>query len=156
MNRYFAVAVLVLCGAVTAHAQQDTLEVVAPVTLIDYEDKIFESQGLQVKPEYPGGISAFYKFVGANMKLPDLEPENDLSLKIFLSFVIEKDGTLGDIKVLRDPGYGLGEAAKKVLSLSKKWSPGKQNGTVVRSSFMVPISVNFEGVGKKEEAPIKE
>lgn len=144
--------------AFISQAQVDTLAVpnVAPVGVIDYESAIFNSSELQVKPEYPGGINEFYRLISTNIKAPDFEPETDMMLKVYLSFVIEKDGSITDIKVLRDPGYGMGAEAKRVLSLSKKWSPGKQNGKIVRSSFMLPIAINLEGTEKKEEIPVKE
>ncbi len=58
-----------------------------------------------------------------------------------LGFVVEKDGTLTDIKVLRDPGYGIGKVAEKVLRSMPKWKPAVQNGRSVRSQFTLPITI---------------
>ncbi|MNL60417.1 Gram-negative bacterial tonB protein [compost metagenome] len=59
-----------------------------------------------------------------------------------MTFIIEKDGSLSDIKVLRDIGHGTGAEAIRVLKMSPKWIPGKQNNNVVRTLFSIPVSVN--------------
>ena len=64
-----------------------------------------------------------------------------VSGKVIVAFVVEKDGSLTDIKVLRDIGFGTGKEAIRVLKLSPKWIPGQQNGHVVRSNNQLPISV---------------
>ncbi|MFP9098201.1 energy transducer TonB [Flavobacterium sp. RHBU_24] len=103
---------------------------------------VYNSAGLQVQPEYPGGIEAFYKYVNKNFRIPELD--NDMTAKIYVSFVVEKDGTLTAIKVLRDPGFGLGKEAERVLkSLKTKWSPGIQNGKPVRAQYNLPITINI-------------
>ncbi len=104
------------------------------------DNNVYSLAGLQVQPEFPGGIGAFNNFVKKNLRLPEVD--QDLNAKIFVSFVVEKDGTLTDIKAVRDPGYGLGKEAVRVLkSLKIKWSPGIQNGKPVRASFTLPISI---------------
>jgi protein TonB len=67
------------------------------------------------------------------------------SIKVYVSFVIEKDGTMTDIQVKRDPGYGLGKEAIRVLkSLKTKWSPGMIGSKPVRTSYNLPISVQID------------
>ncbi len=89
-------------------------------------------------PEFPGGIGSFYKYVGDNFE----KPEIDQTVTVLLSFVIEKDGTMTDIKVLRNPGYGLDKEAIRVLkSLKTKWKPGLKNGQSVRVLYQLPIRV---------------
>lgn len=103
---------------------------------------VYDSQGLAVKPTYPGGMEAFYKYVGANFRVPEIE--NMKTIKVYVYFVIEKDGSMSSIKALRDPGHGLGKEAERVLkSMKKKWQPGIQNGKEVRASFSLPITVNI-------------
>lgn len=88
-------------------------------------------------PEYPGGIQQFYRYIGDNFKV---EVEDNMS--VLMSFVIEKDGSITDIKVLRNPGYGLDREAIRVLkSLKTKWKPGFQNGQPVRTLYTLPIRV---------------
>ncbi|MEL1245762.1 energy transducer TonB [Flavobacterium sp. DGU11] len=133
---------LVLVAGIAAMAQD------APATP---ESDVYNVAGLQVKPEYPGGMKAFYQFISNNFHVPDLDLEEDFVAKIFVSFVIEKDGSLSGIKVVRDAGYGLGNEAVRVLKLSKKWTPGMQNGQVVRTSYSLPVSINIEGTPKQKE-----
>lgn len=107
------------------------------------DNTVYNSAGLQVQPEFPGGMTAFYNYVNKNFRIPEID--QNMTAKIYVSFVVEKDGSLTAIKVLRDPGYGLGKEAERVLkSLKIKWSPGIQNGKPVRASFNLPITINIK------------
>jgi len=104
------------------------------------ETTILTSNMVDKMPEFPGGIKKFYSYVGNNFEKPDLESEN--AIRVSVSFVIEKDGSMTDIKVLKDPGYGLGAEAIRVLkSLKTKWSPGMFEGKAVRTSYNLPITI---------------
>nr|WP_294937397.1 energy transducer TonB [uncultured Flavobacterium sp.] len=97
---------------------------------------------LEMQPQYPGGIGAFLSTVGKNFKTPEADEEVK-TLKVLVAFVIEKDGTLSNIRVTRDPGYNLGKEATRVLnSIKTKWSPGYKNGQPVRTAYNLPITVN--------------
>lgn len=100
---------------------------------------IYNSAGLEVKPEYPDGINEFYKFIAKNYRTP--KSKEFVGGKVFVSFVIEKDGSLTDIKVLKDAGFGTGEEAIRVLKKCKKWLPAEQDGKKVRCSYTLPISL---------------
>ena len=104
----------------------------------DKEKESYKYNTIEKKPEFPGGMEAFFKYIGNNYKTPKV---SNLSGKIYLNFVIEKDGSIVEVKVLRDLGYGTGEEAVRVLSESPKWSPGMQNGQPVRVMFNLPISI---------------
>lgn len=107
------------------------------------DNTIYSSVGLQVQPEFPGGINAFLAYVNKNFRIPEIE--QNMTAKIYVSFVVEKDGSITAIKVVRDPGYGLGKEAERVLkSVKTKWSPGIQNGKPVRASFNLPITINIK------------
>lgn len=99
---------------------------------------IYDSKAIEVKPEYPGGLKEFYSFIGKNFMVPNVK---NLQGKIIVSFVVEKDGSLGSIKVLKDIGYGTEAEAIRVLNLSEKWTPAFQNGQTVRCFFVLPISI---------------
>jgi len=104
------------------------------------ENTILSSNVVDKTPEFPGGIKKFYTYVGNNFEKPELETEN--AIRVSVSFVIEKDGSMTDIKVLKDPGYGLGAEAIRVLkSLKTKWSPGMFEGKAVRTSYNLPITI---------------
>ena len=93
---------------------------------------------VEVKPDFPGGINKFYEFVSKNYKTPE---EDGLKGRVLVQFVVEKDGTLTDIKVVRDLGFGTGKEAIRVLKKSPKWKPGIQNGRPVRVLYSLPINI---------------
>ncbi|PWB19946.1 energy transducer TonB [Flavobacterium sp. HTF] len=110
-----------------------------PVAAVVEEDNnVYNTAGIEVKPDFPGGIEKFYKFVGNNYKTPE---EEGLKGKVYVTFVVEKDGSLTDIKVLRDIGYGTGAEAIRVLKKCPKWTPGEQNGKKVRVLYSLPITI---------------
>ncbi|MEO6149206.1 MAG: TonB family protein [Mucilaginibacter sp.] len=94
-------------------------------------------------PEFPGGLSAFGKYLSNNIKYPAVARENNVQGRVFLTFVVEKDGALTDIKVLRSLGSGTDEEAIRVLKKSPKWKPGIQNGRPVRVQYNIPIAFNL-------------
>ncbi len=100
-------------------------------------------------PTYPGGATKFYEFLGKEMKYPQLAADNDIQGKVLVSFTVEKDGSLSDIKIERKLGYGTDEEAIRVLKISKRWNPGMQNGRPVRVKYNIPISFTLDQ-GKKE------
>lgn len=106
--------------------------------VVEEDNTVYNTAGIEVKPEYPGGIEKFYAFVQKNYQMPD---EEGLKGKVYVTFVVEKDGSLTDIKVLRDIGYGTGKEAIRVLKSTPKWNPGEQNGKKVRCTYSLPISL---------------
>jgi protein TonB len=106
--------------------------------VVEEDNTVYSTAGIEVKPDFPGGIEKFYQFVGKNYQTPE---EEGLKGKVFVSFVVEKDGSLTDIKVLRDIGYGTGKEAIRVLNKCPKWTPGEQNGKKVRCTYSLPISI---------------
>ncbi len=102
--------------------------------------KLFE---VDKNPMFPGGIEAFLKTVGSKFKTPEVEVEQ--TIRVIVLFVIEKDGTLSNITVPKNPGLGMGEEAIRVLkSIKTKWEPGMYKGKPVRTSFSLPIVVNIK------------
>lgn len=102
------------------------------------DTNIYNSSGVEVIPQFPGGITEFYKFIGSNFKTPNF---SGLKGKLIIAFVINIDGSLTDIKIVKDIGYGTGIEAIRVLNLSPKWKPGEQNGQTVRCSYLLPINI---------------
>lgn len=94
-------------------------------------------------PEFPGGLEAFYKAINANFNIPKVD--NNTTAKIYVSFSIEEDGTMSDIKAVKDPGYGLGKEAVRVIKLIKeKWKPGTRDGIPVKTSYTLPITITIK------------
>jgi hypothetical protein len=102
------------------------------------KNEVYNTAGITEKPDFPGGIENFYKFVGENYKTPS---QPNLKGKVYLTFIIEKDGSLTEFKILRDIGFGTGEEAIRVLKICPKWIPGKMNGIPVRVMYSLPITL---------------
>ncbi|MFV5689025.1 energy transducer TonB [Flavobacterium sp. ZT3R25] len=112
-------------------------------TPVDPGNTIVASASLDKLPEFPGGINKFYTYVGNNFEKPDIDSGS--TMKVYVSFVIEKDGSMTDIQVKKDPGYGLGKEAIRVLkSLKTKWSPGMIGSKPVRTAYTLPITVQMD------------
>lgn len=99
---------------------------------------VYNTAGIDTEPKFQGGIEAFDGFIKQNFK----SPKEGLKGKIYTTFIIEKDGSLSDIKILRDLGEGTGAEAERVLKLSPKWIPGKQDNKEVRVLYSFPIAIN--------------
>ncbi|MFY8214055.1 MAG: energy transducer TonB [Flavobacterium sp.] len=128
-------------GAETIKGDPDAELTVEPVgngDVVEEDNSIYNTAGIEVKPDFPGGMEKFYKFVGKNYQVPE---EEGLKGKVFVSFVVEKDGSLTDIKVIRDIGYGTGKEAIRVLKSCPRWNPGEQNGKKVRVLYSLPINI---------------
>lgn len=104
---------------------------------------VVSSVALDKLPEFPGGITKFYTYVGNNFEKQEIDGSG--IIRVFVSFVIERDGSMTDIQVKKDPGYGLGKEAIRVLkSLRTKWAPGMIEGKAVRTAYSLPITVKLD------------
>ncbi len=106
--------------------------------VVEEDNTVYSTAGIEVKPDFPGGMAAFGKFIEKNYQSPE---EEGLKGKVYVTFVVEKNGSLTDIKVLRDIGYGTGKEAIRVLKKCPKWTPGEQNGKKVRVLYSLPITI---------------
>lgn len=93
---------------------------------------------VELQPEYPGGNNEFIKYIGKNFVTPEVE---GLSGILKVSFVIEINGKIADIKIINDLGSGTAEEAKRVLLKALTWIPGQQDGKPVRVLFNLPITI---------------
>ena len=92
------------------------------------------------QPQFPGGEAALDKFIKENLNLFPAGVESDIIGRVTLSFIIEEDGTITDIKCMRSPHDDLTEEAIRVVKLMPKWLPGKQNGKAVRVKYVLPFT----------------
>ena len=102
------------------------------------EDSVY--QVVDEMPEYPGGVEAMMKYVSENVQYPQEAKDNDISGRVFISFVVEKDGSVSNVKVMRGIGGGCDEEAVRVISSMPKWKPGIKDGKPVRVSYMMPLT----------------
>ncbi|TKB96068.1 energy transducer TonB [Pedobacter cryophilus] len=90
-------------------------------------------------PEFPGGMQAWSKFLNRNLSYPTLAQQNDITGRVIVSFVVEKNGEISNLKILQGIGAGCDEEALRVIKKSPLWKPGLQNGKAVRVSYVIPI-----------------
>ncbi|MBD1387071.1 TonB family protein [Mucilaginibacter rigui] len=102
-------------------------------------------------PTFPGGEAGFNKFLSASVKYPKAAREANVQGRVIASFIVEKDGSLSDIKVVRGIGYGADEETIRVLKNSPNWKPGTQNGKPVRVAYSVPV--NFALSAEDDKSP---
>lgn len=111
------------------------------------EEEIGEEEIFQVvenQPEFPGGMSELYVFLRENVKYPPIAKESGIQGRVFVNFVVEKNGSISNVKVLRGIGGGCDEEAIRVVNSMPKWNPGKQRGKPVRVSFNLPIKFTLQ------------
>lgn len=108
---------------------------------------------VEVLPSFPGGLEAFGKFLAQNLRYPDQAKADKIQGRVLCSFIVEKDGSLSNIKVLRGIGSGCDEEAVRVLAISPKWKPGLQNGKIVRVSYTIPVLFQLQDDKKSATPP---
>jgi protein TonB len=102
-------------------------------------DKIYDYKDVDVKPDFLEGVGGLYKFILKNFHQPNKE---GLYGNVISTFVIETDGSISDIKFLKDMGYGSREEIIRVLNKSGKWIPAALNGQIVRCHYQLPIRID--------------
>jgi protein TonB len=95
-------------------------------------------------PEFPGGQLALRTFIAQSIKYPVIAQENGIQGKVFINFVVEKDGTVTKATVFRGVDPSLDKEALRVVNSLPKWKPGKQGGKPVRVSYTVPINFQLQ------------
>ena len=93
--------------------------------------------------EFPGGEEALYKYLKDNIVYPNIARQTGIEGKVYIRFVVEKDGSISNVKVMRDIGGGCGEEAMRVVKSMPKWKPAKQQTRTVRSEFNLPVNFSF-------------
>jgi len=95
-------------------------------------------------PEFPGGEAALRKYLSTSVKYPTIAMENGIQGKVFVSFVVDTNGSISNVKITRGVDSSLDKEAMRVVKAMPKWIPGKQNGEAVRVSYTVPINFVLE------------
>lgn len=102
--------------------------------------KVFAFTSIDRQPSFPGGMDKFYQYLGKSIKYPQEAKDKKVQGKVFLSYIVEKDGRLTEIEVRRSLGSGTDEEAVRVLKASPKWIPGISNNQPVRVKYNIPIT----------------
>lgn len=99
--------------------------------------KVFDV--VEEMPSFPGGNAALMSYLNSNTKYPVVAQENGVQGRVIISFVVERDGSISDVKVARSVDPSLDREAQRVVKSMPKWKPGKQNGSTVRVKYTVPV-----------------
>ncbi len=120
--------------------QQEVIEEYVPVEV--EEEEVQEQEIFQIveeMPSFPGGEAKLMEYVAKNIKYPQIARETGIQGRVFVGFVVEPDGSISNVKLLRGIGGGCYEGAMRVIKSLPKWKPGKQRGKAVRVSYQIPV-----------------
>lgn len=135
------------CSQGASEKQDAKEETVAPDSVAAPTDGVAKDEVFMVAekmPEFPGGMKEMLKFLQENVKYPENAMKNNVQGRVIVQFVIEKDGTPTEFKVLRSVDPDLDAEALRVMKAMPKWKPGMQKGQVVRVKFTVPVSFKLQ------------
>ena len=125
----------------TVEAVRNDIAVAAPppppAPKPEVANKVFDV--VEEMPSFPGGQGALMSFLSSNIKYPVVAQENGVQGRVIVGFVVEKDGSISDVKVMRSVDPSLDREAQRVVKSMPKWKPGKQNGSAVRVKYTVPV-----------------
>jgi len=123
---------------VSEETKIEEVVVTAPVEEKENVDEIFSVVEESANPK--GGYPAFYKFVGEKIKYPAQARRMGIEGKVFVEFVVNRDGTIVDVKAIKGIGAGCDEEAVRIVQSAPAWTPGKQRGKPVRQKMVIPIT----------------
>ena len=129
-------------GEVLKVTQRVADEPVKPEPAPEVENKVFDV--VEVMPSFPGGQSALMQYLNSNIKYPVVAQENGVQGRVVVSFVVEKDGSITDVRVVRSVDPSLDREATRVVKSMPHWIPGKQNGSAVRVKYNVPVTFKLQ------------
>lgn len=119
-----------------------------PVTKSQKDEEIFTV--VEEMPSFPGGKDAMFKFISTNIKYPESARKNGVHGRVFISYVVEKDGKINDVEIIRGFDKECDAEALRVVKMMPNWNPGKEKGKAVRTKFNLPIAFMLDGKGEKE------
>ena len=108
-----------------------------PAPKPEVSNKVFDV--VEEMPSFPGGQGALMSFLNSNIKYPVVAQENGVQGRVIVGFVVERDGSITDVKVMRSVDPSLDREAQRVVKAMPRWKPGKQNGSAVRVKYTVPV-----------------
>ena len=109
-----------------------------------------------VEAVFPGGVEAMMKFISDNIKYPEINKEMGTQGRVYVQFVVEKDGSLSNISIMRGVSKTIDREAKRVIRLMPKWTPGEIRGKAVRCKSLLPITFTLEEAAPRDlEQPLK-
>lgn len=134
MKKLIIMSLMALFGLTTVSAQK--------TVVAQKNQKVFDV--VEQMPEYPGGIQALFEYLSQNVKYPVDAEKQKVEGRVIATFVVETDGSISSIEVVKPAFPSLDAEAIRVLSGMPKWTPGKQSGKEVRVKYTVPINFNLK------------
>ena len=134
MKKLIIMSLMAMLGFTTVSAQK--------TVVAQKNQKVFD--GVEQMPEYPGGIQALFEYLSQNVKYPADAEKQKVEGRVIATFVVETDGSISSIEVVKPAFPSLDAEAIRVLSGMPKWTPGKQSGKEVRVKYTVPINFNLK------------
>lgn len=128
-------------GGAVLKAKEDIAAPEPPKHVVE-ETKIFTV--VEQMPMYPGGDAALMGYLRDNIKYPTVAAENGVQGRVVVGFVVERDGSITDVNILRGVDPSLDREAMRVVKSMPRWNPGKQNGSAVRVKYQVPVSFRLQ------------
>lgn len=116
---------------------------VAGPSIVEEEDNVV-FQVVEKMPSFPGGDAALFKYLGDNVKYPVIAQENGVQGRVICQFVVNKDGSIVDVEVVRSVDASLDKEAIRVIKSMPKWSPGQQRGKPVRVKYTLPVNFKLQ------------
>ncbi len=136
-------------GAFTVEGNDETAEVkhveekiAEPEPVKEEETKVFDV--VEQMPSFPGGQSALLQYLSSNIKYPVVAEENGVQGRVIVTFVVESDGSITDVRVVKSVDPSLDKEAQRVVKSMPKWIPGRQNGSPVRVKYTVPVTFRLQ------------
>ena len=148
MNMRLFLLVLTLMTGVTVSARQNRVIDVESVPVDTAETKVFDM--VEQMPSFPGGPSALFQWLASNIKYPLVAEENGIQGRVIVTFVVERDGSITEVGVVKSVDPSLDKEAVRVTKSMPHWIPGKQKGNAVRVKYTLPITFRLAPPVKKK------
>lgn len=135
-------------GALTVQGNDESGEVLKAKQVVvteqpkEEETKVFDV--VEQMPQFPGGPQALFEYLSSHIKYPVVAEENGVQGRVIVTFVVERDGSITDVKVAKSVDPSLDKEAQRVVKSMPHWIPGKQNGSAVRVNFTVPVTFRLQ------------
>jgi len=133
MKKLLFMSLMAMLGLTTVNAQK--------TVVAQKNQQVFDV--VEQMPEYPGGMQALFEYLGQNLKYPEDAKEQKIEGRVIAIFVVETDGSISNVEVVKPVFPSLDAEAVRVLSGMPKWKPGMQSGKVVRVKYTVPINFSL-------------
>ena len=142
MNMRQLLIVLTLLTSVTVSARQFYEYATLPVPVDTADNKVFDV--VEQMPSFPGGQAALFQWLSSNLKYPVVAEDNGVQGRVIVTFVVERDGSITDVKVVKSVDPSLDKEAVRLVKSMPKWIPGKQKGEAVRVKYTVPVTFRLK------------